>query len=240
MVLISLSTCIRPLTTAYSLATSLQLYTQVQSFPIQRMLRLLTISLLFAVSLGLEAVSFGETKSAETLFQASTPSPTQLNNELSEPTSESSEHNEDLSESERVAGRTWFNMDDHFHNKDGDEWGLYVPIELAGGTTVDRRAIEKRAQKAGVVQIDCSMAPEVCRNAGFYQNCMMGAKGMYWKVTYKNGPLEPSNNAPKTDRNRYNSGVSTTYSTLQSLALCPEILELFERDKGAWSNGDTD
>lgn len=66
----------------------------------------------------------------------------------------------------------------------------------------------------GVVQMDCKNSPEVCKNAGFYQNCLRGAKGDYTKVLYTNGPTEDAKvDTPVADRSRFNSGVSASWST---------------------------
>jgi hypothetical protein len=113
------------------------------------------------------------------------------------------------SESSNQTEHKSFRMDDHFHNKDGDDWGLYVPIELTDDTTVVRPAhgIEKRASSQGIAMIGCFIARDVCRNAGFYQNCLKGAKGDYRKVTHINGPVGPSG-ARFAARNRYTSGVT--------------------------------
>jgi hypothetical protein len=37
----------------------------------------------------------------------------------------------------------------------------------------------------GTMQLDCLETPEGCQNACYYQNCVMGAKGDYRKVTYQ-------------------------------------------------------
>jgi hypothetical protein len=187
------------------------------------MLLILLIFPLFAVSSGLQAVRFGESKSAETLFPLPSTVPTP---------SESSQHNQtkpdnlplepSLDGEEPIVQAEFdhdapterkFHMDDHFHNKDGDDWGLYVPIDLDKDTTVVRRAIglEKRAAYAGVVQMDCKIAHEVCRNAGYYQNCLMGARGSYRAVEYIHGP---SKKTPVTgaDARRQWSGVTLRWS----------------------------
>jgi hypothetical protein len=113
-----------------------------------------------------------------------------------------------------------FDMDWHFHNKDGDDWGLYVPINLEDEKTVIRRAVglEKRVQARGTLHMDCKNAPEVCKNAGHYQNCLRKAKGNYKSFFYTNGPLETDKNArgktltPQANENRSNSGVSLSWS----------------------------
>lgn len=198
-----------------------------------KMLLLLSISLLFAVSSGLKAVHFGETRSAETLIPSSSPFssvvPSSYHPELIEndymqpedPLPESIEDHQSIIEqpelNDESLPRRGFKMNDHFHNKVGDDWGLYVPIDLKGEKTVVRRAVglEKRGTPRGVLQFDCKLAPQVCKNAGFYQNCIRGAKGDYKKVTYTNGPTEDKRvvGTPQADINRFNSGVSTTWST---------------------------
>jgi hypothetical protein len=201
------------------------------------MLGLLPISLLFAVSSGLKAVRFGETRSAETLmpFSSSSMNPTSsITPSFNDP--ELIEHDyippedplpelidddqmmvEHLELTDEGLPKRRFRMDDHFQNKVGDDWGLYVPIELEGEKTVVRRAegLEKRGQARGTIQFDCKLAPQVCMNAGFHQNCIRGAKGDYKKVIYTNGPTEDSRvmGTPQADENRYNSGVSTMWST---------------------------
>ena len=42
----------------------------------------------------------------------------------------------------------------------------------------------------GVMQLDCLTTPEGCQNACYYQNCVMGAKGDYTKVTYQKSDLD--------------------------------------------------
>jgi hypothetical protein len=113
-----------------------------------------------------------------------------------------------------------FDMDWHFHNKDGDDWGLYVPINLEDEKTVIRRAVglEKRVQARGTLHMDCKNAPEVCKNAGHYQNCLRKAKGNYKSFFYTNSPLETDKNArgktltPQANENRSNSEVSLSWS----------------------------
>lgn len=197
------------------------------------MLIVLPISLLFAVSSGLKAVPFGETRSAETLISFPSPSssivpkfdhPELIDNDYSQsddPLYESIEDDQPMVEhlelTDEGLPKRRFKMDNHFHNKVGDDWGLYVPIELEGDKTIVRRAegLEKRGQARGTIQFDCKLAPDVCRNAGFYQNCIRGAKGDFKKVIYTNGPTEDRRvvGTPQADENRYNSGVSTTWST---------------------------
>jgi hypothetical protein len=199
-----------------------------------KMHRLLLFLLLIAVSLGkieLKAVPYGQISSAETLFQSSTPSTTPestlynslQHDEISEDFTPLDSIDNDFDEpfgpdigSEATSGGS-FNMDDHFHNKDGDNWGSYVPIEVNDKSTTVRRAsgfgLEKRAFDAGVVQMDCLETPEVCKNAGWFQNCLRGAKGDHTKVTYENGPQESTKDHPVADANRLESGVLTHPTT---------------------------
>ena len=202
------------------------------------MLLLLSLSLLFAVSSGLKAVQFGETRSAETLFPSSslTSSPSSsIVPSLHDP--ELIEHNytkpedpfpdsieddqisiEQLELNDESSSSRGANMGDRFHNKDGNEWGPYIPIGVNDGQTHVRQAgpgggLGQVPGYRGVVQMDCMKAPEVCKNAGFYQNCLRGAKGDYKKVLYTNGPKENDKKTPVADKNRFNSGVSTSWST---------------------------
>ena len=114
---------------------------------IHNMLLLLSISLLFAVSSGLKAVQFGETRSAETLFPSSSltlplspsivPSlhdPELVGSNSTKPddtVSESADDDETLMEQLEItdegSSTRGINIDDHSHNKDSDDWGPYVP-----------------------------------------------------------------------------------------------------------------
>jgi hypothetical protein len=198
------------------------------------MLQLQLIPLLITVTAGLKAVPLGEIRSAETLSSSpslsTSPAPlsTLTNTDLflHNDTKQARSPSETLIDGDETETQSpiddhavpnhGFDMDTHFHNKDGDDWGLYVPIELKGETTVVRRSVwlEKRAQYCGIVHMDCRKAPEVCMNAGYYQNCMRKAKGNYQSFTYTNGPLEDDENigTPQANENRYNSGVTTSWS----------------------------
>lgn len=204
------------------------------------MLLLLSISLPFAASSGLKAVQFGETRSAETLFPSSSltsfssssivPSlhdPRLIELNYTKPEVPSPELIEDdqtsierLGFTDEKSSTRDTDMDDRFHNKDGNDWGPYVPIGVNDGQTQVRQAgpgggLGKVPGYRGVIQIDCMNAPEVCKNAGFYQNCLRGAKGDFTKVLYTNGPTEDDEDegTPVADKNRFNSGVSTSWST---------------------------
>jgi hypothetical protein len=147
---------------------------------LHKMLLIFLIFPIFAVSPGLQAVRFGESKSAETLFPLSSAVPTppdsfqhgqtKPDNFPLEPSLDGEAPIVQAEFDHDVPTERKFHMDDHFHNKDGDDWGLYVPIDLDKDTTVVRRAVglEKRATYAGVVQMDCMIAREVCKNAGYY------------------------------------------------------------------------
>ena len=119
------------------------------------MLLLLSLSLLFAVSSGLKAVQFGETRSAETLFPSSSltsPPSSSIVPSLHDP--ELIEHNytkpedpfpdsieddqisiEQLELNDESSSSRGANMGDRFHNKDGNEWGPYIPIGVNDGQT---------------------------------------------------------------------------------------------------------
>jgi hypothetical protein len=193
------------------------------------------MSLLRAVSSGLTAVPFGELRSAETLFQYSSPSP--FPSPYPTPTTiEPLSHNDtkyvrllddedidrDVSTAQSVPDHHLvlkLALDNHESpdTRRGDDWGLHFPTGLGEGRTVVARAggLEKRGAFRGVLQMDCKNAPEVCKNAGFYQNCLVGAKGDYTKVLHVNGKREnyPDKKTPIADKARYNSGVSTSWST---------------------------
>ena len=190
--------------------------------------------LLAVVSCDIKAVPYGQVLSAETLFSSSAP--------FSTPSStvasihyESPQHGEILQDTaipetiddivnetthqnyvKETRAERRFNMDDHFHNKNGDDWGLYVPIDLTSGITKVRRTagfgLEKRGQNRGTVQMDCHQAPEVCKNAGWYQNCVHGAKLNYKNIEYENGPTQEED-PDASDINRFNSGVTTSWAT---------------------------
>jgi hypothetical protein len=195
------------------------------------MRRLLLFLLLIAVSFGSIAVPFGNDLSADTLIPSPTPSTTSASTHYELPQRDAiiQDHDpietaiddiDDIDEDSQpdpasfVKSAKRFKMDDHFHSKNGDDWGLYVPIDVGSETTVVRRSVgvEKRGTSKGTVQMDCLSAPEVCKNAGWYQNCLNGAKGDPSKVQYTNGPTQEEN--PSADkRNRFNSCVSTTFTT---------------------------
>lgn len=208
-----------------------------------KMLLILSISLLFAVSSGLKAVHFGETRSAETLFTPSSPTSSPFSSTIPDPPeAELINHNytkpeDSLSESiedvttpiEQVEftepidedlPKRGSEMNDHSHNEHDHSWGPYIPIGLNDGKTQIRQAgpgggLGRVPGFRGVLQMDCRNAPHVCKNAGFYQNCLRGAKGDYTKVLYTNGPTEDDEDegTPVADKNRFNSGVSTSWST---------------------------
>lgn len=190
------------------------------------MLRLLLISLLTPISLALKAISFGETSSAATLFPhpSSAPAdPDLLHHNKTDAKSPSTEGSAwdgvDSAEpdyADHAFTRKEFHMDDHFHNKPGDAWGLYVPVNLKSDTTVVRKAVgvHRRGKPRGTVQMDCKKTPEVCKNAGYYQNCIRGAKGKVGVVPYFNGPYEEDvGGKEQAAENRVNSGVTTSFST---------------------------
>jgi len=199
-----------------------------------KMLTFLLISLLCVATSGLKAVPFGETRSAKTLFpypaSSTIPSPyepkliehdyTEPENPLPQSIEEDQTIIERLELSNESLTTRGFKLDNHFHDKNGDNWGSYVPVGLDDEKTQVRRAGPKGGLKqapayGGVIQMDCMKAPEVCKNAGFYQNCIRGAKGDYRKVLYTNGPLEDDDpkKTPVADTARFNSGVSTSWST---------------------------
>jgi hypothetical protein len=202
------------------------------------MLALKLITLLITVSTGLKAVPFGEIRSAQTFFSSpslsTSPAPlsTLINTDsfLHNDTKEEHTPSETLIDKDELESQPQlddhadqdegFDMNRHFHNKDGDDWGLYVPINLEGSKTIVRRAVglEKRATARGTVHLDCKNAPEVCKNAGCYQNCLRKAKGNNKSFYYTNGPLEITKNArgrtltPQANENRFNSGVALSWS----------------------------
>lgn len=59
------------------------------------------------------------------------------------------------------------------------------------------------------MQIDCHKAVEVCRNAGYYQNCLKGAAGNNQWVKYYNGGYD----SQFAVDNRLNSGLTTDLGT---------------------------
>jgi len=182
---------------------------------------------LVAVSSGLKAVPYGQVWSAETLFPSSTPTlltATKLDeapkhdettqNPISHDTIEDNDgKTSPPNAAYGITSEQPFNMDDHFHNKDGDDWGAYVPIDWNNQISVVRRAVglERRGVNRGILQMDYLKALEVCKNAGWYQNCLNEAKGDYKKVEYENGPTKAQNSAADI-KNRWQSGVLTTWT----------------------------
>lgn len=190
--------------------------------------RLFLFLVFVAVSFGLTAVPYGQFWSAETLSSSSTPSTTPVSSHFEIPEYDEAMQEfqtlstidddvEKTSEPDNVsemASERPFKMDDHFHNKHGEDWGLYVPIDLSGESTTVRRAagfgLEKRGADAGTMQMDCLETPEVCKNVGWFQNCLRDARGDHTKVVYINGPLELKV-TPVADQNRIESGVKTSW-----------------------------
>jgi hypothetical protein len=193
--------------------------------------RLLVFVLLVAVACGLKAVPYGYSWSAETLFSSQTistttstipdstyydfsqhyetaqdSSPFEIIDEDNDETSPDSDSEPSL--------RKPFDMDEHLHNKDGDDWGLYFPIEVTEESTTVHQTmgfgLRKRGAAMGTVQMDCLDASEVCKNAGWFQNCLHDARGDPTTVTYENCPLELGIVKPVAEENRVQSGVTTS------------------------------
>jgi hypothetical protein len=182
---------------------------------------LLFISLPFAASSGLKAIQFGQTTSAETLFSSTSPvSPIsteihsihpndgKVSGQLVEIVDDIVEKLSDLDIEDRTTAEAHFNLADVYHGHKGKYWSNYVPVDVISDKTVVRPlGLERRAKERGILQMNCMEAPDVCRNAGWFQNCLMGAKGDHTKVVYYNGPLGQKNAA----KNRYNSGVTVNW-----------------------------
>jgi hypothetical protein len=128
-----------------------------------------------------------------------------------------------------------FDNDNQSHDKSGNESDFDVSINQTEESTVGRRALGPKinGKFMGTVQIDCLQAPLVCQNAGWYQNCLNGARGNYKQILYESGPMESLRKVKKTsfaDDNRYNSGVTTSFATPCNAAPFSQLF--YDRLKG--------
>jgi hypothetical protein len=117
--------------------------------------------------------------------------------------------------SDKIISEQPFEIDDQPYDSNGNISGSAVLVDL-----MEKRAVEKRATRPkgkgvfmGVAQINCLETILVCKNAGWYQNCLMGARVDHTKVLYINGRRDPVDDHSFSDDNRYNSGVSTSWAT---------------------------
>ena len=99
-------------------------------------------------------------------------------------------------------------FDDKEHGKEHGSYSPGVP-DQAPVATNESHDLHKRQQRtipmdAGVMQIDCLQAPDICKNAGYYQNCIRRAYGNINAVTYRNGPY----NERIANANRRQSGAT--------------------------------
>lgn len=192
------------------------------------------LSLIFAilplvVAESLKAISYGEVRSAQTLLPSSASiqvfgsqdtNHDPLLSEIEDPNDLSPLMLTDVSEHINVhenpdtAARAEFV--DGNESEDDDFVGLVLDASdkfneetpLFGQNEV----LEKRQRApmyGGVMQIDCLHAPDICRNAGWYQNCLRGAHGNINAVTYWSGPYDET----VARANRKNSGVTISKTT---------------------------
>ena len=183
---------------------------------------LLLLLLPVAALANLKAVTYGEISSAQTLFPA--PEPTNIQGFVTD----------DSKNGTNLVHVTWrsdlhdlsvpaelqdaiCNDDPNFH--ENLDINPAQPDHATSGNLTDdkleRRAFLQSNQPPrvrafrGTMQIDCYKAVEVCRNAGYYQNCLRGAAGNNQLVKYYNGPYTDQ----FADDNRLNSGVTTDWGT---------------------------
>lgn len=175
----------------------------------------------------MKAVPYGETKSAQTLFKPVT-SPTSITIDVNEhfdnhrapllgDTStlnlpERAEGEPSLAQ-ELQLGKDFTALDmNHIDGIDGD---LEAASPVSENFTSDHEhgVLGKRqvGQYRGIMQIDCYLAPDICKNAGYYQNCMRGAQGNNLHVLYTDG----DRNIDTTRDSRVQAGV-----TLQGATPC--------------------
>lgn len=190
------------------------------------MSRLLLLLAPLVVATSLKAISYGETKSAQTLFSL----PTSTNTDIFQhaetthsplPGDDTANNISSLLRSSLLAGldsseETNVVDEGSAGNKDGQlSTSDMLAKKNAPVQSFDR--IEKRQQRspnpmdAGTMQIDCLLAPDICKNAGYYQNCIRRAYGNNALVTCVNGPYDKD----VTNHNRVQSGV-----TLQGATPC--------------------
>lgn len=167
-----------------------------------------------AASAYLKAIGFGHIAPAETLV--SFPAPSAISTSPENLTQEQNRISYQPTLKDQTADDVQLLIDVEFEVQDDaehdyDEFGHYLPVGTTGDTTLVRRTaiLEKRAAFRGTMQIDCLEAPEVCQNAGWYQNCMMGAQGSTTAVTYQEG----GGVKKRDDANRLQSGVTVSRGT---------------------------
>lgn len=164
-----------------------------------------------ALSAGLKAGPYGHIEPAQTLVAFPAPSAT---NDPSANRTTSTRHNtyQPFQAPDTEYGRLVLDIDlgdPDTSDDDYDQFGQYLPIGSTEDTTMIQRAgiLQKRAAFRGTMQIDCLEAPEVCQNACWYQNCLMGAQGSITAVTFQDG----GRNSARDSANPLQSGVTTTH-----------------------------
>ena len=186
------------------------------------MLPHLIVLLPLAAAATLKAVSYGETRSAQILFKPS-PSPTSINDSVDDDVSIG--HTYLLEESgltnaskhieatliQNVHPREEFDIAKRIGIEDSDR-DLEVPGPISEEIlpSHDLGGVEKRqGRHRGVMQIDCYLAPDICKNAGWYQNCERKAYGDIKKVLYTNGNRDHAT----AKWSRVQSGVTLSVAT---------------------------
>lgn len=192
------------------------------------MLRILSVFLPIAAAASMKAIPYGDIKSAETLFQSSTPVSTNTfrlpdihHSILPEPTAMSNVsllvQSETFGEPDKGLGLDAENI---FVGKEmyEDEHDSYLRDvhDQASAAAEESHSLHERQQRtipmdAGVMQIDCLQAPDICKNAGYYQNCIRRAYGNINLVTYSNGPY--SERYAKGNRKQSGATLSSGSST---------------------------
>jgi hypothetical protein len=187
------------------------------------MLRCLLLLLPLAVATSLKAVPYGETKSAQTLFPP--PTSSKINDiqhiNIHHKITTGDGAADSLSVlagsglAEAVDARDRLNMVDEANveeeDREFDDMFEEDEDEDEDGDGLEKRQARTTPMYGGVIQIDCLLAPDICKNAGYYQNCIRQAYGNPSLVTYTNGPYDDT----VTRINRIRSGV-----TLQGATPC--------------------
>jgi hypothetical protein len=190
------------------------------------MLRCLLLLLPLAVATSLKAVPYGETKSAQTLFPP--PTSSKINDiqhiDIHHRITTGNGAADSLSVlagsglAEAVDARDRLNMVDEANveeeDREFDDMFEEDEDEDEDGDDLEKRQARTTPMYGGVMQIDCLLAPDICKNAGYYQNCIRQAYGNPSLVTYTNGPYDDT----VTRINRIRSGVTLQGATNHATA----------------------
>jgi hypothetical protein len=172
---------------------------------------ILLLTLPCVLCTGLKAITYGNIQPVQTLVAFAAPSATY------EPALNDTEGIDHVQFQQTPQDQTTKYLDLLSHvasdyqdsqDENQDELGRYFPIGSTTDRTLVRRAdfLQKRQRAPafqGYMQIDCLVAPEVCQNVGWYQNCLYGGR----VVNYTEG------RASDDKTNRVQSGVRTSDGT---------------------------